>query len=90
MAKICVSTLKEKTMAKKERKEKEMETCPVCRFFSDVERIAGEKSEFFEHLNKSRVEFLKAIRSLIDERIEGLEGKGSAGARKKMTKIKVE
>ena len=58
--------------------------------FSDLEKVSGEKSKFFQHLNQSRVEFLKAIRSLVDERIESLEKKDSPKAGKKMTKIKVE
>ena len=76
-------------MAKKEKNEKEVAFCPVGRFFSDLEKVCGGKSKFFEHLNQSRIEFLKAIRSLLDEKIENMENKGSAKASKKMTKIKV-
>jgi len=76
-------------MAKKEKDEKEMAFCPVGRFFSDLEKVRGEKSQFFGHLNQSRIEFLKAIRSLLDEKIENFEKKGSPKASKKMTKIKV-
>jgi len=64
--------------------------CPVGRFFSDLEKASGRQSKFFEHLNQSRIEFLRAIRALVDERIEGLEKKGAKKAGKKMTKIKVE
>jgi hypothetical protein len=74
----------------KDKDKREMAMCPVGRFFSDLEKVSWEKSKFFQHLNQSRVEFLKAIRSLVDERIESLEKKGSPKARKKMTKIKVE
>ena len=74
----------------KEKDEKEMLVCPVGRFFSDLERAYGKKTKFFEHLSQSRVEFLKAIRSLVDERIENLEEKGAKRAKKKMTKVKVE
>ena len=49
----------------------------------------GKKSKFWEHLNLSRVEFLKAVRSLLDERIEHIEKKGKPRAGK-MTKIDVE
>ena len=70
--------------------KKEMVLCPVGRFFSELERmVSGEKSKFAEHLNRSRVEFLKAIRSLIDEIIDTIEKKDSAKSGKKMTKIKV-
>lgn len=74
----------------KEKHKEEMVICPVGRFFSDLEEFFGEKSKFFDHLNQSRIEFLKAVRSLVDERIESLEKKGSKGGKKKMTKIKVE
>ena len=72
----------------KERYKDEM-YCPVGRFFSDLEKASGKKSEFFEHLNLSCIEFLKAIRSLFDERIESIEKKGTKRT-KKTTKIKVE
>jgi hypothetical protein len=74
----------------KEKDKREVVMCPVGRFFSDLEKGSWQKSEFFQHLNQSRIEFLKAIRSLVDERIESLEKKRSPKAGKKMTKIKVE
>ena len=74
----------------KQKNEIEMEFCPVCRLFSDFEKVSGLKPKFFKHLNQSGVEFLKAIRSLIDDGIEGMEKKGSPKAKKKMSKIKVE
>ena len=74
----------------KETDEGQTVMCPVGRFFSDLERVSGEKSKFFEHLNQSRVEFLKAIRSLVDERIDNLETKSKKKTGKKGTKIKVE
>lgn len=77
-------------MGKEKRHEEEMVVCPVGRFFLDLERMSGKKSEFFEHMNKSRIEFLKAIRSIVDDRIEDLEKKESKKGKKKMTKIKVE
>ena len=64
--------------------------CPVGRFFSELEKLGGKKSKFFEHMNKSKLEVLRAVKSLIDEKIEDLEKKGSSGSRKKSTKIKVE
>jgi hypothetical protein len=72
------------------QKEEEMVVCPVGRFFLDLQRGARRKSKFFEHLDLSRIEFLRAIRSLIDERIEGLEEKKSTRQEKKATKIKIE
>ena len=72
------------------QKEEEMVVCPVGRFFLDLQRGSRKKSKFFEHLDLSRIEFLRAIRSLIDERIEGLEEKKSSRQEKKATKIKIE
>ena len=74
----------------KEKNEKEMVSCPVGNFFLDLEKAFGKKSKFFGHMNRSRLEFLKAIRSLLDEKIECVEKKGTAKAGKRMTKIKVE
>ena len=65
-------------------------TCPVGGFFMDMEKMFGKKSKFFEHLGRSQMEFLKAVRSLIDERIERVEKKGSSGPKRESTKIKVE
>lgn len=73
----------------KEKNEKEMAVCPMCRFFGDMEKVFDKESKFFEHLNQSRIEFLKAIKTLVDGRIENLEKKGGKG-KKKVTKIKVE
>ena len=75
---------------KEKMDEGRMVMCPVGRFFSDLEGISGGKSQFFEHLNRSRVEFLKAVRSLLDEKIDNIENKGKEKSGKKATKIKVE
>lgn len=72
------------------KEKNEMFLCPVGRFFSDLEKASFEKSNFLKHLKQSRIEFLKAVRSLIDEKIESLEEKESPRAKKKMTKISVE
>lgn len=76
-------------MGNKKNKE-QMAGCPVGKFFADLEAVMGKKSKFFEHMTRSRVEFLKGIRSLLDERIEYYEKKGDKKTAKKMTKIKVE
>ena len=47
-------------------------------------------SEFREHMAKSKMEFLKGIRSLIDKRIDDLEKKQSKKVQKKATRVKVE
>ena len=74
-------------MAKEKHKE-EIMYCLVARFFSDLEKVSERKSTFFEHLNSSRIEFLKAVRSLFDERIDSLEKMGAKRG-KKMPKIEV-
>jgi len=76
-------------MAGKKDKEQRVD-CPVGRLFSDLEGCLGKKSKFFEHMTRSKVEFLKGIRSLLDERIDHYEKKGSKQSGKKMTKIKVD
>ena len=70
------------------KKEEEMVICPVGKFFMDLQKLSLPKSRFFEHLDLSRIEFLKAIRSLADERIESFEKKRSRQG-KKATKIEV-
>ena len=74
-------------MAKEIPKE-EMMYCPVARLFSDLEKFSGRKSPFFDHLKNSRVEFLKAVRSLFDKRIDSLEKMGTKGG-KRMSKSEV-
>jgi len=74
----------------KEKHEHEVVICPVGRFFLDLERVSGRKSKFFRHMNQSRIEFLKAIRSLVDERIERLEKAETEDREGRMTKIPVE
>ena len=73
----------------KEKQIPETAGCPVARFFTEMEKTYGKKSTFFTHLHQSQVELLKAIRSLVDDRIGELE-KRKDGGRKKATKIEVE
>ena len=69
--------------------EKEPVLCPVGRFFAELERKGGRKSAFYDHLNRSRIELLKAVRSLVDERIERMEKEDKTEGRR-ATKIEVE
>ena len=64
--------------------------CPVGQFFMDLKKGPWDDSEFVAHLDRSRIEFLKAIRSLIDDRIDNMEKKGKGRGKKKATKIEVE
>ncbi|HDZ89356.1 MAG: hypothetical protein JRJ09_11550 [Deltaproteobacteria bacterium] len=76
-------------MAKAKDKDERL-SCPVGRFFMELEKASGNKSKFLKHLSRSRLEFLKAMKYLIDDRIEAFEKKGSARGKKKATRIKVE
>jgi hypothetical protein len=76
-------------MAKK-REDEQMVVCPVGKFFMDLGKGPAAKSKFFQHLDRSRIEFLKALRSLLDERIEMMEKKDRPREEKKATKIEVE
>jgi hypothetical protein len=68
----------------------EQMVCPVGRLFLKLEKAARRKSKVTEHLFRSQAEFLKAIKYLIDERIEDLEKWPESKAKKKATHIKVE
>ena len=70
----------------KEKTRDEPFSCPVGRLFSDLEAVVGKDSDFLNHFNKSRVELLKAIRSLLDEKIERIE-KRESGRKGKKWKI---
>ncbi|MBN1847783.1 MAG: hypothetical protein JW932_04285 [Deltaproteobacteria bacterium] len=74
----------------KEKNDHDPVLCPVGKLFSELEEAFGKKSKFFEHMSNSRIEFLKAIRTLVDEKIETLEQKSTEKSGKKSTKIKVE
>jgi hypothetical protein len=74
----------------KKHHDEEMVVCPVGRFFMDLEKSSVRRSKFFEHLDRSRIEFLKALRSLLDESIDAMEKKERSGRGKKATRIEVE
>ena len=76
-------------MVEKKSKEDRV-NCPVGTFFMDLERTFGRKSRFNKHLTQSKIEFLKGVKSLLDDRIEYLEKKDSKKAGAKLTKVKVE
>ena len=84
-----MSYSKEMQMAQKKNKER-MVVCPVGKFFMDLEEAMGKKSKFQEHMARSKLEFLKGIRSLLQEGIDYYEKKGTKPKGKKMTKIKVD
>ncbi len=71
------------------KSEPQMAICPVGKFFMDLENVFGRQTDFFKHMKQSRLEFLKAMRSLLDERIDTLEKEETPKEKKRMTKIKV-
>ena len=73
----------------KKKSEEETFHCPMCRFFSELERVSEGKADFFKHLDNSRIEFLRAVRSLVDGRIEAIE-KRESKTKKRATKINVQ
>ena len=76
-------------MVEKKGKEEKI-ICPVGTFFADLEKTFGRKSPFYKHMTRSRIEFLKGVKSLLDDRIERLEKQDSKKTGAKMTKVKVE
>ena len=64
--------------------------CPLGQFFQDVEGLCKNAPEVWEHLNRSRLEFLKAIKTVLDSKIDTLEKKSKPGKRKVAKKITIE
>ena len=71
------------------KSESQTANCPVGKFFMDFENFFGKKSDFAKHMTQSHLEFLKAMRALLDVRIDHLEKKEAPKKKKRMTKIKV-
>jgi len=76
-------------MVEKKGKEERI-FCPVGTFFTDLEKTFGRKSQFYNHMTRSMIEFLKGVKSLLDDRIECLEKRGFEKAGAELTKVKVE
>jgi hypothetical protein len=76
--------------AKKEAHEAKGFACPVGEFFAKTDRLRLKDLEFSDHLSRSGLEFLKAMRSLIDEGIGRLEKRDKRKPRDRATKIEVE
>jgi hypothetical protein len=74
----------------KNASDEEVFTCPVGRFFMGFEKACRGNSAFREHMKLSRIEFLKAVRSLVDDRIERMENCAKPPREKKATKIKID
>ena len=61
------------------------EPCPCREVVNTLRDLLGISPAVRQHLTNSRVEFLKAIREILDQRIEHLSGQGQKG-----TKVAVE
>jgi len=64
--------------------------CPIAKILSHVKEICGLESNFRRHMVQARIEFLKGIRSLVDNRIEVLEKELQEPKKREATKIEVE
>jgi hypothetical protein len=68
----------------------EQMVCPIGRFFLKLEKASRRKSKFAQHMSQSQIELLKAVKYLIDEKIEDLEKTGRPEEKKKSSRINVE
>ena len=59
--------------------------CPCQQIADGIRQLFGVPAPVKQHLTNSRVEFLKALRALLDARIEHLSGNAAKG-----TKVAVE
>jgi len=64
--------------------------CPLGKFFQGLEGLSKNGPEVWEHLNRSGLEFLKAIKTVLDSKIDALEKKSKPGKRKVAKKITIE
>jgi hypothetical protein len=65
-------------------------SCPLGTFFKGLEDLSKNAPEFKEHLDRSRLELLKAVKTLVDSKIKNLEKKGAPGKKKVARKITIE
>jgi hypothetical protein len=57
------------------------EPCPCRELVNSVREILGISPAVRQHLANSRVEFLKAVRQIIDDRIEHLSAQSQPGSK---------
>lgn len=55
--------------------------CEANDAFESLFRHLGGSEQVREHFRQSRIEFLKGVRSLLDEKIDGLSRSGHKGTR---------
>jgi hypothetical protein len=76
---------KEKEEKSKAAREHDTCWCPFCVSNRMMKEAKEQYSGFFSHLRQARIEVLRGLKTLIDERISSLEHD-----KKKVTKVKVE
>ena len=64
--------------------------CPLGKFLQGLEDLSKNVPEFMKHLNRSHLELLKAVKTLVDSRIKTLEKRNTPGKRKVARKITIE
>ncbi len=74
-----------KQQANPQASERVYERCICCEALDHLKELFGISDDVRQHLQNSRIEFLKAIRTVIDERIAHLSRSGQQG-----TKVVVE
>lgn len=64
--------------------------CPLGKLFQGLEELSKNAPEFRRHLDRSHLELLKAVKTLVDSKIKNLEKKNTPGKRKVARKITIE
>jgi hypothetical protein len=65
--------------------------CPLCAAMEAMGALRQRHAPFFKHFRNAQLEMLRALQSLVEERIASLEERGSAEeAARRATKIEVE
>ena len=64
--------------------------CPLGKLFQGLEDLSKNAPEFRKHLDRSHLELLKAVKTLVDSKIKNLEKKNTPGKRKVARKITIE
>lgn len=64
--------------------------CPLGKIFKGLEDLSKNAPEFKKHLDRSRLELLKAAKTLLDSKIKSLEKKNTTGKKKVAQKITIE
>ena len=64
--------------------------CPLGKIFQGLEELSKNAPEFRKHLDRSHLELLKAVKTLVESKIKSLEKRNTPGKRKVARKITIE